>query len=271
MFEIPMHRLPPGYLDRLGDEPAQASAARPAATAVLLRDGERGLEVLMLRRHAASGFVPGAFVFPGGRVDAADADPALPMRTDGLPPAGSGPVAAYWFAAIREVFEETGVLLARGAGHGPTCASLDPSLAAWREELMEERGTLAGLAETLGLRLAADRMVPCAHWITPVAEPRRYDTRFFLAHMPEGCVAVADAREMTEAIWLAPVDALARFQEGRMPMVFPTVATLESLVAHRTAEGALDAFRSRAIVPILPRLVRTAVGVSIVIDDASTG
>lgn len=270
MFVIPTDRLPPGFAERIETPPAEPATPRAAATAVLLRDGAAGPEALLLQRHRGSGFVPGVFVFPGGRVDEADGDPRLLERTDGLAEAVA-PEPAYWMAAFREVFEETGVLLAQDAlGRPAPDAAGDARLAEWREALLAERATLLELLEATGLRLAAGDVVYCAHWITPVAEPRRYDTRFFLARLPAGREALADPREMTGAVWLRPAEALERFRAGRLPMVFPTVVTLESLLEFRTVGEALEAFRRRPVEPVLPRLVRTAEGVGILVDEEAT-
>lgn len=266
VFVIPSDRLPPGFAERLDVPPTEPATPRPAATVVLLRDGGTGVEALLLRRQRTSGFVPGAYVFPGGRVDDADGEPTILDWVDGLH-AGSEPGPAYWVAAVREVFEETGVLLARDSMGRPVPDSRqDPQLEALREALLSDRTSLAAVVDRLGASLAIDDVVYFAHWITPVAEPRRYDTRFFLARLPDGCEAHADPREMTEAIWLSPQDALARFRAGRLPMVFPTLATLESLVGYATVADVLAAFRGRPVAPILPRLVRTADGVGIVVD-----
>ena len=262
---IPFERLPPGFAERIEAPPEPPAEARPAATAVLLRDGAVGPEVLLLRRHRSSGFVPGAYVFPGGRVDAADAGPATLALLDGREP-DAEPDASYIAAAVREVFEETGVLLARDAAGRPAADASAPEFARWRAALLEDRATLADVLAALGLRIAAGDIVYCAHWITPVAEPRRYDTRFFLARLPEGAEASVDEREMTDAVWLRPAEALERFRAGRLPMVFPTVHTLESLAPFSSVTEALDAFRGCAVTPTLPRLVRRPDGVAIVVD-----
>ncbi len=266
MFVIPTDRLPEGFAERIDDPPAEPPVPRPAATVVLLRDAEHGPEILLMRRHRSSGFVPGAFVFPGGRVDGADADPRLVERADGLGHPAE-PAAAYWMAAVREAFEEAGVLLARDAAGRPVPdAGRGAALAEWREALLSDRATLHDVLAALDLRLALDDVVACAHWITPIVEPRRYDTRFFLARLPDGCDACIDEGEMTEAIWLTPAEALERFRAGKLPMVFPTVATIESLAPFASVREALSAFRGRPVEPILPRLVRTAEGVTIVVD-----
>lgn len=283
MFEIPEERLPPGFADTVEEPPNEPADARPAATVVLLRDGIDGPEALLMRRHRNSGFVPGAWVFPGGRVDSADAEPALAVACRGLP-ADPRPPSSFWLAAIREAFEETGVLLARravpdgspgaggeaaGADAGPWVAdaSSDPDVEAVRRSLMDDQATLGDGVTRLDVTLDARPMVHAAHWVTPVVEPRRYDTHFFVAALPEGRAARPDPREMVDAVWLTPAAALDRFEAGTLPMVFPTVRTLESLRGHTSVASVLDAFRERAVERILPRLVRTATGVGIVVDE----
>ncbi|MBX6364894.1 MAG: NUDIX domain-containing protein [Gemmatimonadetes bacterium] len=264
---IPEDRLPPGFARTLENPPDPPAVPRPAATVVLLRDGDAGPEALLLQRHRSSGFVPGAYVFPGGRVDAADADPRLLGRARGLADAPE-PAAPYWFAAVREVFEETGVLLARDAAGRPAPdAAGEPRLARWRERLLDDDATLLELLEAEALAVDLHEIVYCAHWITPLAEPRRYDTRFFLAAMPPDREERLDPREMTDALWLTPEEALRRFRDGRLPMVFPTVKMLESLAGHGSVSRTLAAFRGRPVTTVLPRLVRTAGGIGIVVDD----
>jgi len=259
---IPADRLPAGFAERIDDADAESSAppARPAATTVPLRDAGGSLEVLLLQRNRATGFVPGAYVFPGGRVDDADSDPALRERlimpeTEPLEPA-----LGYWVAAARELFEETGVLLASRAGAASRMEAL-------RDDLLEDRITIGELLDALQVRLDVSALVYCAHWVTPLAEPRRYDTRFFLAELPRDARVLFDTREMTSAVWIAPAAALDRFEAGTLPMVFPTVKTLESLLPFDSLRAATDAFRGARVPRILPRLVRRAGGVGIVIEE----
>lgn len=276
MFEIPGDRLPPGFMETIEDPPERPAPAVPAATIVLIRDvsdtgagveGGGGVEVLLMRRHGRSGFVPGAWVFPGGRVDPADSAPPLYQRITGLP-SEPVPESAFWTAALREVFEETGVLLARDAdgGWAPDTAS-DSSMEAHRSGLMADEVTLMDVLEERGLTLDAEVMVHVAHWVTPVVESRRYDTHFFAAALPSDRIATPDPREMTEAAWLTPHDALERFERGEMPMVFPTVRTLQALGEYRSTRDVIDTFRQRHIPRVLPRLVRTETGVAIVTDE----
>lgn len=265
LFVIPTDRLPPGFAETLDAAPATIAEPKPAATVVLMRDANRELEVLLLKRHRASGFVPGAYVFPGGRVDAADGDARL-MAGGPVPERGSVP-AHYWFGAVREVFEETGVLLARtAANEWVEDATSNERMEAWREKLMSDSATLADIVAAEQLRIVLDDVVYFAHWITPAPEPRRYDTRFFAAALPEGRSIRPDAREMVDAVWIAPAEALERFSANRLPMVFPTVRTLQDLTKYTSVAEALDALRSLPVAPVQPRLVRTPDGVGIVID-----
>lgn len=268
MFVIPGDRLPPGFAERIDSPPQPPATPRPAATVVLARDAEAGMEVLLLRRGRSAGFVPGAYVFPGGRVDDADADPGLIRIAVGIDTA-SGPAPSFWMAALRELFEETGVLLVARRDGRPGGGVVEGALSGWREDLMNRATSLAELLRGAGLRPDLRHVVHIAHWITPVAEPRRYDAHFFLARLPEGAAVRPDPREMTDSTWLRPADALARFHEGDLPMVFPTVRTLESLSAFHTVAAALDALRNRAAPTVLPRLVRTEDGVAIVVDESA--
>ncbi|CAN5886144.1 NUDIX hydrolase [soil metagenome] len=275
---IPADRLPPGFAESVARAPTAGAPTRPAATAVLLRDGTAGPELLLLRRLRSAGFVPGAWVFPGGVVDDDDADAELVSRL-GETPRGPGP--AYWLAAIREVFEETGVLFARAGDAsdarvgdvGAAGAVSGEELTRWRDALLAGDATLLQVVHSLDLLPDISRMVYCSHWITPVAEPRRYDTRFFLAELPAGAVTSIDEREMSDALWIAPGKALAAFRRGELPMIFPTVKTIQMLMPYDSVDAMLSAFRGLDVPPILPRLVRTKEGVGIVMprqehDDA---
>lgn len=264
-FIIPAERLPPGFAQNIEQPVVNAAEPKPAATIVLLRDGPSGLEVLLLKRHRSSGFVPGAYVFPGGRTDEADADAELRRYALNLRDADVAP--HYWFAAVREVFEEAGVLLARDE-HGSWVADTTESsgMQELRLALMDDGATLLDVVRRCGCRIDFSGVVYFAHWITPLAEPRRYDTRFFAAAVPPGRTVQADPREMTDALWLTPGEALDRFSMGQLPMVFPTVRTLQQLADYSSTAQALAALRTAEVEPIMPRLVRTATGVGIVID-----
>jgi len=276
-FVIPFDRLPERFAESVRHPPQVPAKARPAATIVLLRDGASGPEALLLRRARHAGFVPGAYVFPGGRVDATDAGEEIVSRLDGLDAAaaahrlelsdGDPPALAYYLAALREAFEETGILVGCGIdGSGPATAAEDPAVDALRNELMADEIGFAQALERLRCRLDGGAVEYLAHWITPEPEPRRYDTRFFAAKVRPGATSVVDPREMTDAVWLTPVAALRRHQAGSLPMVFPTIRTLQDLKAFDSVDAVLADLRGRRIPTIMPRLVVTPTGIGMELD-----
>lgn len=261
-YEIPWDRLPPGFARGMEADPANPPQPLPSATIVLLRDAPGGPEALLLKRRREAGFVPGAYVFPGGRVDEQDAAAAVAGLCDGVP--GGGPDGAYWIAAVREAFEETGILLAIRADGAPVpSAAVDPTIDRMRDALLEDAVDLAGVLAELRARADLTGTAYLSHWITPVIEPRRYETHFFVARVPEGVRALADPREMVDALWLTPEEALRRFMEGALPMVFPTVRTLEDLKGFPSSGAALAWARGRTPPTRTPQLVRTPTGVTI--------
>ncbi len=271
--EVPEERLPPGYSDTVaGSLDGPPATPRPAATVVLLRQGPEGPETLLLRRSRAMGFVPGAYVFPGGRVDAADGGDALDGRWLELTPESAGerlrldadadpPAIAYYAAAVREALEETGLApgLVVADGGAPTAAAV----AAARAALLDGGASLAQALASLGARIDGSALEYIAHWVTPTVEPRRYDTRFFAAKVDARARATRDERETTELSWLAPAAALDRHAQGRLPMIFPTIRTLEDLSAFETADAALAHYRGREIERVQPRISRTPTGVAL--------
>ncbi|NNL29893.1 MAG: NUDIX hydrolase, partial [Gemmatimonadetes bacterium] len=175
----------------------------------------------------------------------------------------------YYLAALREAFEETGILVGeRPDGSAPSTAVADAEVNAVREELMQDRIDFAQTLSALDCRVDGDRVEYIAHWITPTPEPRRYDTRFFAARVPPDTEAIVDPREMTEALWIPPSDALRRCDHGELPMVFPTIKTLEQLAEYEGADAALDGIGGEEVRTILPTLVVTPTGVGLEIDDA---
>ena len=224
---------------------------RPAATLMLV-DDRPDLHVLLLRRRAASDFVGGMSVFPGGGVDRGDVVPLAEATCRGLSDAAAsarlGLAAgglAYWIAAIRETFEEAGVLLAIEAATGEPADLAAPERAArvagLRREVDAERASMPDAARSEGLLLAVDRLHYVARWITPLGPPRRYDTRFFVAGLPAGQQALHDAREAVDSEWLRPADALARCERGERTMLPPTFAMLRVLSRFASAGEVLAA------------------------------
>lgn len=233
---------------------------RAAATCVLMRpreDGGSGVEVFMVRRHIQSDFAPDVYVFPGGSVTA---DDRLAEQTPGLcAPAGEGPTAlgsGFRAAALRECFEEAGVLLARRGGELLALDEGDVSrFAGYRDALQHHHLTITALAEQEGLTLATDALIHWAHWITPEAMPKRFDTHFFLAEMPAAQEAAHDHLETTDGIWIAPEKASAGHARGEFPLVFAQIHQLRELHGLRSFEDARARFDGRQLPTIMPRVV----------------
>lgn len=252
--------------------PATAALPLPAATLVLLRDAAAGPEVLLLRRSRATRFAPGAYVFPGGRVDSADGDDAMARLWHGLDaeaarvrlelPAGSRPSAlAYYGAAVRETFEETGILACASVTGVDAEGKADAvGNATARTALLEDGRSFAATLEHLGARLSGAALEYVAHWVTPADSPRRYDTRFFAARAPAGARVVPDGQEIAGALWLSPSDALARSGEGRLPLMRPTVRTLDAMRSFPTVAALLAFWRGRPVPRIQPERTRGFAG-----------
>jgi 8-oxo-dGTP pyrophosphatase MutT (NUDIX family) len=257
---------------RLAEDPA-AVPIRDAATVVLLRDGATGLEAFLLQRVGTLAFAAGMTVFPGGVVDERDAEVDIGWV---------GPPAAAWAealsapeplaralvcAAVRETFEECGVLLA-----GPSATEVTTvDGPQWMDERgVLERGeiSLAALLARRGLLLRADLLRPWAHWITPLGERRRYDTRFFVAALPSGQSTLDGAGEAADVVWLPPAEALAQGVRQERGLLPPTAVTLEEIGRYGTVAEVLAAAGQRAIAPITPRLDRDPDGrVVVVLPD----
>ncbi len=228
-----------------------AVEVRDAATVMMVRDGRRGLEVAMLRRRLESGFVPGAYVFPGGALDEADRDARWSARCAGRDDAWASTVLgvpagglAFWVAAIRECFEESGLLLARhGSGRPLTLA--DPGEAArfHRHRLAVDTGRadLLDVCQEEDLQLPVDDLHYFGRWITPERAPRRYDTRFFVTRAPDDQALSPDDGETIAALWVRPADALDRFAAGDFDLIRPTEHSLETLTDYPDADAVLTA------------------------------
>ncbi|GAA0245079.1 hypothetical protein GCM10009527_047180 [Actinomadura nitritigenes] len=239
-----------GQIDDILSGRAQPAPARHAATVVVLRDHDRhGLQAFMLRRVRSMAFAPGAYVFPGGSVDPRDGEADL---------AWSGPTPAEWgaafkadektarelvCAAVRETFEETLVLLAGPTGDSVVDDTRGDDWEADRQALLDRSQSFGGFLAGRGLVLRSDLLRPWAHWITPKIEPKRYDTRFFVAAMPEGQRARDVSTEADQVAWVRPAEAVERAQAGEWFMLPPTLATLSELSAFDTVADALAAPR----------------------------
>ena len=206
--------------------PEQIAKPRLAATVILVRDGVEGPEAFLMRRSMQSSFMPGAYVFPGGKVDPADA---------ALAPGSRSP--AFLVGAVREVFEEAGVLLAVDAqGNYPRLTTKTDYWQRQRAEVSEHPERFAALLADNGLSIATDLVRPWTWWLTPVIEERRFDTRFFIARLPQGQEPLHDGHETTDSLWMAVGQCLEDYQSGSVTMAPPTMATMVEMSAHNSVD-----------------------------------
>lgn len=249
-------------------------ATRDAATIALVRDSSEGLQAYLMRRVATMAFAAGMHVFPGGGVDLRDEDASL--RWEGPSPSWwadrlscDEPLArALVCAAVRETFEESGVLLAGPSADEVVADTSGDDWEADRRSLVDREVALAEVLHRRGLVLRTDLLRPWAHWITPEFEHRRYDTRFFVAAVPAGQRTRHVGGEADRVAWLRPADALRRHGDGDLAMLPPTVATLASLRDFADVDAALS--HVPPIVPLLPRAVRLSDGgVGLLLEEAT--
>lgn len=247
--------------------PAASVPVHPAATVMLVRNGLDGLEVFMLQRTLSAAFARGQYVFPGGKVDDADHGEAFEPICDGLDDATasermgleSGGLA-WLVAAIRECFEEAGVLLARRRGEDHVVRFGEETVAerfnVARHAIHDGERSLADLCAEEDLLLLTDRIHLVDHWVTPVGERRRFDTRFFVAAAPEDQQPLHDDKETIASLWARPGDALDLWQAGELQMFPPTVASLRFLLPHDDVDTAVAAAAAVGIPPVItPRIV----------------
>jgi len=259
-----------------------AVPVRDAATVMLVRDAAGGIEVFMLRRNLDAAFGRGLYVFPGGKVDDADRSAEVERICRHRDDAGASAILgvpsgglAYWVAAVRECFEEAGVLLAADAAdtHSKVISFDDADVAAQFEtaRVAVHDGSLRfiDLCAAEGLTITADAIEYVSHWITPVGERRRFDTRFFVAHAPEGQEPLHDDGETIDSLWVHPGDALARQRRGELAMMPPTIANLSFLAEHHSADAVMAAAAALPRPdPVQPKLRRDADGrVEVVLPD----
>ena len=236
---------------------------KPAATVILMREAEEsGFEIFIVKRSSRSSF-GSLYVFPGGKLDPEDterdlyaccegmsdeeASARLGIENDGL---------SFWIACIRECFEETGVLLTN-----PSDSLIQEyeKLSSLRKQLNNKEISFKNICISESLRLRTNNIVPCAHWITPAIEPKRFDTRFFLAKVNAKQLASHDGFELTESFWIKPKDALVKLKEGKMNMILPTISNIEQLAEFSSAFEAFNYFEglgNNAIESILPKFVK---------------
>ncbi len=242
-----------------------ATTPRDASTVLPLRDGTDGLEVFMVKRSSALGFLGGHHVFPGGAVDEQDADPAFEELLEGFDAAecvrrfgmtDRVRARAHVVAAIRELFEESGILLASGDVTRSAGTEQDRTHRRQAARARIAGGELAFarfLAEE-GLRLQAGDLRYFAHWITPKSGEKRFDTRFFVVRMPEGQSARHDRHESIEGEWVQPRAALERYARREIELVPPTICSLDRLALHGSVEEVLEAARTLDVVTVIPRI-----------------
>ena len=263
---------PPGPITAIAWTPTPGAAVRQAATVVVLKRDPAGMQVLLMRRAPRAGDIhSGACVFPGGLLDAADAeggalcsglDDAQASARLGLPSGG----LAYWFAALRECFEEAGLLYADGQDRAHLSAEQLAQIATQRDALNRRELSMAAICQRFGIRLAADRIAYLDHWLTPPGVPKRYDTRFFVTEAPELQVASQDDHETDAQLWLTPAEGLARRKE--LKLAPPTYKILELLQRLGDVDAVLAHARALPSVPcIMPRLATGSQGLRPVMPD----
>lgn len=233
-------------------EAKKPASPLPSATILLLRDGAGGIEVFMVKRHHQIDFASGALVFPGGKVDELDRDQALRTHTDGA--ANLDDLRLSLMAcAIREGFEESGILLARKPGTSTYVdAATSSRLSDWRPKLNNGDVGLAEFLTKENLRLAGDALIPFAHWVTPTFMPKRFDTYFYVAATPADQLGRHDGSESVDSVWVNPMEAI---EDKRWTIIFPTKMNLLKLGKSKTVAEALARAKSEPVVTVEPKVV----------------
>ncbi len=242
----------------------QPAPARLSSTILLLRGGE-DVEVLMVARAYEIDFASGAYVFPGGKVSDDDRQPAWKDYSDGN---FDGDELAVRVGGVREVFEESGILLARPrtSAHGTHVGQdVCDRLASHRASVDRGEESFLELMKANDLIVCLDDLVPYAHWITPEMMPKRFDTRFFAVETPEGQHAVHDGHETTAAVWVKPGEILQRGRDGKATIIFPTRLNLEKLEDLGSIDAVKAGCASEATVTVMPRVERRDDGAFLVI------
>ena len=247
----------------------QPNPAVDAATIIILREAPDGFQVFMVRRHSKSGFMADRYVYPGGKLDETDCTQVAARHIEGLTPQQATerleedvePLRAtgLFLAGIRETFEEAGILLARRAGEEALIDLTSDEYVAktfrqYRKQLMDYEVALSEVAEAEDLIFPIDRLGYFAHWITPHVEPKRYDTRFFVAIAPESQRPLHDERETTDSVWIRPADAVDDNQDGDFLLAPPTLRTMQQLSDFDSAEAVLEWAQAHHPPTILPHM-----------------
>jgi 8-oxo-dGTP pyrophosphatase MutT (NUDIX family) len=217
-------------------------APQPAATVMIARQNGEVPEFFMLRRNSRSAFMPDVFVFPGGRVEAGDTTAEACAQLDG---AAAGIEPAWLYAAVRETFEECGLLFTDAV------VAAD-ALAAGRADVLAGTRRFAQVLADLGARIDASALRYFSRWITPPLESRRFDTHFFVARAPAGQIAQADARETHDGIWITPREALAQHAAGAFALIFPTIKHLERIAGFASIDALLAFAASKSVYAVMP-------------------
>jgi len=225
----------------------------PAATILMLRDGPSGLEVFMVVRHHQIDFASGALVFPGGKLAIGDTAPEVRGLCDGADDLDDT-LLALRVAAVREAFEESGVLLARDENGGLIDGERLSALEGDRPKLDKGELAIGDFLTRERLRIACHLLQPYSHWITPKMMPKRFDTHFYLAVAPADHVAMHDGSEGVDSVWINPADALEEAKAGKRTIIFPTRMNLEMLAQSKTVADAMEAARTRPIVTVEPQV-----------------
>lgn len=253
-------------------EKSAPAVPKPSATILLLRECEGEVQVLMVVRHHQIDFASGALVFPGGKVDPLDHAPEVRARARAAQ-AWNDEALALRAAAIREAFEESGILLAYRRGTDDFISGSElAELSSYRDRLNAGELGIGDLLAAADLELACDLLVPFAHWITPEFMPKRFDTHFFLAETPGEHGAAHDGSESVDSVWINPARALAEAAEGRWTIIFPTRMNLTKLSRTPSVAEAIEAARSAPVVSVQPWLEQTEDGPVLCIpEDAGYG
>ncbi|MFP3942638.1 MAG: NUDIX hydrolase [Alphaproteobacteria bacterium] len=247
-------------------KPAPASP-KPSATILLLREHEGEMQVLMVVRHHQIDFASGALVFPGGKVDPRDHVPEVRARACGAADMDEAALALR-AAAIREAFEESGVLLARKRGEDSLVSGAElAGLQSFRDRLNAGETGIGALLEAADLELACDLLVSFAHWITPEFMPKRFDTHFFLAEAPGEHVAIHDGGESVDSVWIHPQRALAEAEAGKWTIIFPTRMNLVKLARSGSVAEAMASARASPVVCVEPWIEQTEDGPVLCISE----